>query len=359
MSKPVRLGVLLSAAVWVGLPSWTAAQAPSVEEPTAAFQARGATEAEAWRECARPVLKDLLGLDRIQPWTGPDEQRVTLGEPEDLDTYTRADGRIWTEPDIQVPFWYLRPKGPGPFPVAVLPHGHDQIGRNTYAGIARDQQHADKIRREDRDVAVQAVEKGFVAIAPAVRGFGELGLPASLGRADSTCVSLWHHQLLRGRVLTGARVWDVMRILDWALDLPETDQDRVLVMGNSGGGMVTSFAAACDPRITVAVASCSFCSLVGVQGQMHHHPCNIIPGMSRFGEFWDVHGLIAPRWLLLVHGQNDPLFPIEEVERSVEQVRRIYAISNADDRFDHRWGSAGHRFYKDLMWPFIDPAMAR
>jgi dienelactone hydrolase len=336
-----------------------AAQAASADEETGSFQAASPAEAQAWRERVRPAFQKLLGLDRIEPWSGLDGARVTLGEPEDLCTYTRQDGRIWTEPDIEVPFWFLRPKGPGPFPVAVLPHGHDQIGRDTYAGIARDQQHADKIQREDRDVAVQAAERGMVAIAPVVRGFGPLGLDAGLGRADSTCVSTWHHHLLRGRVLTGARVWDVMRILDWVLELPYVDSERVLVMGNSGGGMVTSFAAACDPRITVAVASCSFCSLVSLEGQMHHHPCNIVPGILEFGEFWEVHGLIAPRHLLFVHGQQDPLFPVDEVNRAVQQVRRIYRISGADERFDQRWGPAGHRFYKDLMWPFIDAALAR
>ncbi|MFW6163471.1 MAG: hypothetical protein ACODAJ_11935 [Planctomycetota bacterium] len=27
------------------------------------------------------------------------------------------------------------------------------------------------------------------------------------------------------------------------------------------------------------------------------------------------------------------------------------------DRIAHRWGDGGHRFYADLMWPFIEQAM--
>lgn len=38
-------------------------------------------------------------------------------------------------------------------------------------------------------------------------------------------------------------------------------------------------------------------------------------------------------------------------------VKAIYEAGGAADRFDHRWGNDGHRFYKDLMWPFIRKAM--
>ncbi|HUT57518.1 MAG TPA: prolyl oligopeptidase family serine peptidase [Phycisphaerae bacterium] len=352
------VGLLLVTALMSQQPK-DAAPVRARKEQAWSFQAASPAEAEAWRARARPVLTRMLGLDRIEPCPKPASERVTLGEPQDMGAYTRQDGRIRTEPDVEVPFWFLRPKGQGPFPVAVLPHGHDEIGRDTYTGIARDDGHAEKIHREDRDVAVQAAERGFVAIAPVVRGFGELGIAAGLGRADSKCVSTWHHHLLRGRVLIGARVWDVMRILDWALELPYVDPQRVLVMGNSGGGVVTSFAAACDTRIKVAVASCSFCSFVGVRGQMHHHPCNIVPGILEFGEFWDVHGLVAPRHLLFIHGEQDRLFPADEVTRAVEKVRRIYRVSGAGDRFAQRSGPAGHRFYKDLIWPFVEAALRR
>ena len=45
--------------------------------------------------------------------------------------------------------------------------------------------------------------------------------------------------------------------------------------------------------------------------------CNAVPGILRFGEFWDVAGLIAPRHLCIVNGRKDGLFPVAEVEREV------------------------------------------
>ena len=40
-------------------------------------------------------------------------------------------------------------------------------------------------------------------------------------------------------------------LLDWAIEQPNVDSRQILMMGNSGGGMVTLFTAACDPRIAI------------------------------------------------------------------------------------------------------------
>jgi len=203
-------------------------------------------------------------------------------------------------------------------------------------------------------VAVQAVKLGFVAIAPAVRGLATDGVPDLYGRhGDRPCRSQVMHCLLAGRTAIGERVWDMQRIIDWAARLPEVDKGHVLMMGNSGGGMVTIFAAACDQRIGIAVPSCSFAPTVSEAGYIFHCDCNMIPGLMEIGGLPGVAGLIAPRGLLAVNGRTDPLFSQKEIQRAVSQVRTIYEAAGVPDRFDHRWGNEGHRFYKDLMWPFV------
>ena len=67
----------------------------------------------------------------------------------------------------------------------------------------------------------------------------------------------------------------------------------------------------------------------------------------------------APRHLCIVNGKQDPLFPIHEVDRAVEGVRRIYESAGVPERFAHHYGEGGHRFYKDLMWPFIQSAICK
>jgi dienelactone hydrolase len=229
---------------------------------------------------------------------------------------------------------------------------------DTYAGIYHDEEKRLKIEREDRDVAVQAVRRGFLAIAPNTRGFAPANVPDITGRHGArNCRSQLIHCLLAGRTAIGERVWDLSRLIDWAVTLPEVDASQVLMMGNSGGGVATLYTAACDTRIKVAVPSCSFCTLVGQNGVVHHCDCNTVPGILGWGAFHDVAGLIAPRHLLIVNGKQDTLFPLAEVDRAVEAARRIYAAAEVPERFAHRYGAGGHRFYADLMWPFICDAL--
>ena len=68
------------------------------------------------------------------------------------------------------------------------------------------------------------------------------------------------HELLLGRTMIGERVWDVSRANDALGAFPEVDVDRVACMGNSGGGATTFYAACLEPRIRVAMPSCSVCT---------------------------------------------------------------------------------------------------
>lgn len=314
---------------------------------------------DQWRSDARGVLQRLVGLEKIAASVGEHEPRVALEAAEDLGDYTRQRGTIETEPDVKVPFWLLKPKGPGPWPVGVFPHGHDPVGHDTSAGVYPNEARRKKALAEDRDVAVQAVKLGFFAVAPAVRGLSTDGVPDLHGRhGKRTCRSQLMHCLLAGRTATGERVWDMQRILDWAIALPETDDEQhVLMMGNSGGGMVTIYTSACDERITIAVPSCSFAPSTSSAGYIFHCDCNMVPGLLEFGDFCDVAGLISPRHLLAVSGHGDSLFSESVLRRAADQVEAIYQVSGCPERFDHRWGDHGHRFYKHLMWPFVLDAL--
>ena len=313
-----------------------------------------------WQKDFRPALRKLIGLDRIAETNRGHTPRVQLREPEDMGGYTRRRATIETEPNVSIPFWLLRPKGEGPFPLAVLPHGHDRWGYDTTAGVARDDAHRRKIAEGNRDVGIQAVARGFLAIAPATRGLAVDGVPNAYRRhGGSDCRSQMIHCLLAGRTAIGERAWDMQCILDWALARGDVDQGRVLMMGNSGGGMVTVYAAACDTRITIAVPSCSFSRLAGSDGRVYHCDCNLVPGILSYGEFYDVAGLIAPRHLLVVNGRQDRLHNVDDIRYASRRVAAIYKAAGCPGRFESRLGDEGHRFYPDLMWPFVMEAIRR
>ena len=319
------------------------------------FDGESPEDVERWQERARPELRRLLGLDRMEDELAGHSPTVELDEPEQLEGFTRRLGRIETEPGWSVEFWMLRPDGEGPFPLAVMPHGHAARGHDIYAGVHRDDpERIRKITTLDADVGVQGAREGFLAITVNTRGWADNCIPDLNERHDGRdCHSEQIHALLAGRTAVGQRAWDLERVIDWAVTLPEADAGRLLMMGNSGGGMATTYAAACDTRVVAAVPSCSFSTYVGANGLAHHCDCNCVPGIYRFGEFSDVAGLIAPRHLLMVHGREDPLFPHHEVERPVEEVAAIYEAAGVAGRFEHRWGPKGHQYYSDLMWPWV------
>ncbi|MAG13420.1 MAG: hypothetical protein CMN78_02365 [Spirochaetales bacterium] len=323
------------------------------------FACRAKTPAEFadWQNPARDTLRTLLGIDRIAEEVAGYEVVADISpDREGMDGYHRRRGWIETEPGVRQRLWLLKPEGDGPFPLAVTPHGHED--GDTYAGIWHDEGSRKKIENEDQDVAVQAVKRGFLTIAPATRGIG--ANPNSFkiedianrhGGQDCLCHN-WQ-VILTGRSMMGERVWDLMKILDWALGLPDVDGGTVLLTGNSGGGMATMHTAAVDDRVTMAVPCCSYNNYISPHGTMRHCPCNAIPGIFDFGEYWDVAGLVAPRHLLTINGKLDSLHPVEEVDHAVSRLRAIYAASGYSDRYDHRFGDGGHRFFADLMWPWV------
>lgn len=56
-------------------------------------------------------------------------------------------------------------------------------------------------------------------------------------------------------------------------------------------------------------------------------------------------------WVLL--RAETTLFPLDEVDLAVDRAKTLYQIAGVPDRFEHHYGAGGHRFYSDLMWPFI------
>ena len=145
-----------------------------IERRSLVFRADYPGGFKAWRKEARRQLPLLLGLDKIAASTGDHIPTVVLEKSVDCGSYTRQQGDIETEPGVHIPFWLLKPKTEGPWPLGVFPHGHDfqgdAKGEDTCAGVYASEEHKTISLREDGDVAVQAVSLGFVAIAPAVRG---------------------------------------------------------------------------------------------------------------------------------------------------------------------------------------------
>ena len=306
-----------------------------------------------WSRAFRPRLQSALGLDNLAADLAEHTPCAEKLESYDAGDHVREAWRLWVEPTVPLPFYLLRPKGPsGPLPLVLTPHGHNHP--HICVGIARDDAEARSIAEGERDIAVQAVREGYIAIAPTTRGFGETRTEEDgLLDAISSCRTQLLHGLLVGRTPIGERVWDISRLIDWATENLDIDTDRIAITGNSGGGTTSLFAAACDTRISVAVPSSYFCTFAGRISSIYHCACNYVPGILGLGEMHDVAGLIAPRAFCAVAGRDDPIFPIEHTRQAFRELRRIYEVAGVPERCELYVGDGGHRFYSAGVWPFI------
>ncbi len=315
-----------------------------------AFHARTQQEWASWREALSARLMHLLG-------EFPSE-RPPLA-PVLLDTREEADCRLekvafQSEPGLYVPCYVLVPRHVEPpyRPVVAL-HGHGTGGAAHTAGLILDEatrrDEEEHVRAHNYDYGRQLARHGFLAIVPEQRGFGErLEAGPDLVQGEpmwrSSCHALALDALLFGQTATGLRVWDVMRTVDYLRSRAEPMTTGLGCLGLSGGGATTLFAAALEPRISVAVISGYFNSFRASIMSISHCECNYVPGILNVAEMADVAGLIAPRPLLIENGRADPLFPVAAADAAYHDLQRVYDVLGAPERLDRDVFEGGHRF---------------
>lgn len=319
-----------------------------------AFTGKDSKDFLKWQKAFRPKLIKTLGLELIEKQNPGFKPKAELLKSEDIGFAVREYWHIWTEPTVLIPFILLRPKSKNhKLGLVITPHGH---GKNTelYAGIYHNEAERESGETGERNVAIQAVKEGYIAIAPTTRGFGDTRSTEDLKKDLAySCRTLLMHDLLVGRTPIGDRVWDVSKIIDWALLNLPIDKNKIIVTGNSGGGTITLFAAACDTRIKIAIPSSYFCTFTESIGTLWHCDCNYIPGILQFGEMSDIAGLIAPRPFCAVQGKTDTIFPIEASKKAFNHLQKIYTAAGASEKCELYIGSEGHRYYKAGVWPFV------
>ena len=202
-----------------------------------------------------------------------------------------------------------------------------------------------------RDIALQAVANGWAALAIEQRAFG---LRAEKG---VRCLDAALRSLHRGRPLTGQRVLDVIRAVDFIATQPDLDSTRIGCMGNSMGGTVSFYAACVEPRIGLAVVSCSFCTFADSWLSLPHCACGYLPGIMQVADMPDLGGLIAPRRLLIVAGKKDDIARFEGVEQGFRRTREIFSAAGCGDRVELLAAEGGHQFYPELAWPAVAKVM--
>lgn len=338
---------IVVAVVWCGPSPAAAAEPGRTDEirPSLAFDSD--RDFVAWQSELRGRLCDIMAI----PSTWNRTIQPIIRHESATDIYTMDRVEFEAEPGQIVPGYLLRPKvGQPPFPVMICLQGHSP-GMHISIGRGKTKQEIALIQG-GRDIAIQAVRHGWTALAIEQRAFGERTIEGV------SCGDVALRELLKGRPLTGQRVFDVVRAVDFIATQPDLDAARIGCMGNSAGGTISFYAACVDDRIRLAVVSCSFGTFESTWLYKRHCACGYLPGLLKVADMPDLAGLIAPRHLILVAGKKDGIARFDGVEQGFQMAKRAFATAEYADRVVLLAAEGGHQFYPDLAWPVIQKTLA-
>lgn len=240
--------------------------------------------------------------------------------------------------EVEVPFFYYRPEGEGPFPVLMGIHGGPEA----------------QARPHFKGTFQYFLSRGIAVVVPNVRGSN------GYGRTYLT---------LDDGVLREDSVRDIGAILDWVDARPELDGDRVGVRGGSYGGYMVlaslihypdRFVAGCD-----SVGIANFVSFLENTKPYRRDLRRAEYGDERDPAMRAHLEAISPvsraseieAALFVVHGANDPRVPVGEAEQIAAAVREAGGspwVMIADDE-GHGFRKKGNRdLYTQLMVLFFE-----
>ena len=137
-----------------------------------------------------------------------------------------------------------------------------------------------------------------------------------------------------------------MAATDFACSLPGVDENKLGVMGLSGGGTMTVWSALYDQRFKAAEII-GYSDLWAIFGFRDINYCGmqVAPGLFKLLDLPDLQGLIAPRPLLIDIAAFDDCFKIDGALECFRQLEKIYQSAGAREVLDldlypsnHAWG---------------------
>lgn len=310
-------------------------------------------DVKAWQRKLRRKLRDALGWKPTEK--PPLEPRRLWKRDHPLGTIEKI---VFTaEPKADVPAYLCLPRDvKPPYPVFVCVQGHSTGMHNSIAVDREDNAKPIKVEG-DRDFGLGCMRRGIAALCIEQRSFGERREQVIQSGMDYLCHHAAMHALMLGRTLVGERVYDVDRAIDYLATRDDMDLGKLGIMGNSGGGTVSLFAAATLPRLRYAMPSCYFCTFADSIMSIFHCLCNYVPGLLQYAEMADVMGLFAPKPVVIVNGKKDDIFPIGAAKKEFRRLKAIYKALGAETQCRHVIGAEGHRFYADDAWPVMKKLM--
>jgi cephalosporin-C deacetylase-like acetyl esterase len=275
-------------------------------------------DAERRKQWVRETLLSLIG--GLPDYKGPLNPSIT-GRIQ-TEKYTIEKVLFQSLPGFYVTANLYRPNQAGRYPGVLLQAGHTQEGKP-----------------EGQRLAANLALKGFVVLAfdPAGQGEREQTYDRRVDRPLAGWSVPEHIQAGAQSVLIGESVaryfiWDAKRALDYLVSRPEVDAARLGAVGCSGGGALTAFIGALDPRVRAVAPACFINSyrllFAGPDPDSEMSPPNLLFSGLDMPDYVE---LSAPTpWLILA--TDGDYFTPAGARLVYDEARRWYGLYGAEDK---------------------------
>ena len=285
-------------------------------------------DAERRKKGVRERLLEILG--GLPDYNGPLNPRITGRIQNEF--YTIEKVIFESLPGFFVTANLYRPNQPGRYPAVLLQSGHTQEGKP-----------------EPQRLAANLALKGFVSLAIDPVGQGEreqtfnrdLGGPLA-GWSVNEHLHAGAQSILVGEGVGRYFIWDAKRALDYLVSRPDVDATRIGAAGCSGGGALTTFIGALDPRVKAVVPACypnSYRLLfAGPDPDSEMSFPNFLASGLDTADFVE---LSAPTpWL--IQATEDDYFTPAGARLVYEEARHWYSLYGAEDKVSFFVGPGPH-----------------
>ena len=214
-----------------------------------------------------------------------------------------------------------RPKGNGPFPAILTPHGHFPYGR-----LNDDTVNSIPAR------CINLARQGYVVFVYDMVGYNDTRQAPHNFASDSISE-------LYGISLLGLQLWNSIRALDLLRSLPQVDANRIGITGASGGATQSYLLTAVDDRFQAA-APVNMVSNNMQGGDL----CENAPGLRTNTFNVEIACMIAPKPLLLVSDTYDWTYNTRN--SIMPMIKSIYNLYNAEEKLNNSHFDYVHNYNK-------------
>jgi hypothetical protein len=277
--------------------------------------------------------QELYGLLGRLPPRGR-EVGAQLVSSEDRGGYTLETLLLDLNGEQPAPAYFAKPRGAtGRLPTVLFNHSHGggyTIGKKEFID-GRDY-------LSNPPYAEFLTSLGYNALCFDAWIFGER---AGRPELDFCKDMLWH-----GRVPWGMMVYDSLKAMDYLVTRGDVDVQRLGTVGISMGSSSAQWLGALDARVKVVVDICCLTdwhTLVEVGGLKGHGIYYYVPDLLNHFTTAQMNALIAPRAHLSLAGTQDPLTPVEGLDKVDRELAQVYSKAGKAQNWKLLKYDVGHR----------------